>query len=176
MKINNQHLYKNEWHKKTNGQYTEKRELGQGKTFAKTIKHTYGSYNNYNGQGEFRESVETRKLSITEEQLQEMLQNKELAIETDGTDYWLFIEGVRYDLKIIPKDEEEHKSNAEILLNTVEECLERAQKRLDKKFYDWTMKKDILYPNVGKNAMITLEDIIEKQQKKKEEFIREGIT
>lgn len=127
-----------------------------------------GTYTNYSKQGLTSRELERKFVGVTNEQLQEMLNGKLNDIQTDGARYWVIVGDTLYEFKIIDKEKEKTKTTYEVLLDTVEECLERAQKRLDEKFYDWTMKKDILYPNVGKNAMITLEDVIKKRQEQKE--------
>ncbi|MGL4345535.1 MAG: hypothetical protein ACRCTE_10080 [Cellulosilyticaceae bacterium] len=114
--------------------------------------------------------IESKVIGVTKDQLETLLQEKPEHFKSDGNRHWLLIEDIWYELKTISKDPSEEsklKSTSQVLLDMTHECLERGQNRLDKVFHDWVMKKDILYPNMGKNAIITLEDVLEAHEEEK---------
>lgn len=133
-------------------------------TFTKSL---YQEYVNYTKELQSSKVQERKTVGLTEEQFEAMVKGELGEVQTDGKSYWMVIEGILYEFKKISKDEDEkEKGTYDILLDTVEECLERVQEELDETFYKWTMKEDILYPNKGKNALITLGDILKKREEK----------
>ncbi|WP_053983719.1 hypothetical protein [Niameybacter massiliensis] len=143
----------------------KKSVIHEQKSFQHSINKVYAHHTTYTKQGLVETTTNKKVLAITADYLEQLLANDTLNIQTDGDKYWVIIDDLLYEFSIIPKDshKEDSKSNTQVLLNTVQECLERNQEQLDRKFKDWTLKKDILYPNQGKNALITLDDLIEKK-------------